>query len=81
MATSVGRRVQKRRENLRAQGLRPVQIWLPDTRRPGFAEECARQAQMTAEADRADLELNAFLDHALFDLQDIDPAEEAGETR
>jgi hypothetical protein len=24
--------------------LRPVQIWVPDTRREGFAEECRRQS-------------------------------------
>ena len=32
------------RSRLRAQGLRPMQIWVPDTRRPGFAEECHRQS-------------------------------------
>ncbi|MFH1987965.1 MAG: antitoxin MazE family protein [Pseudomonadota bacterium] len=26
-------------------GLRPVQIWVPDTRRPSFAEECHRQSE------------------------------------
>lgn len=36
-------RVRKHRESLRARGLRPVQIWVPDTRRPGFAEEARRQ--------------------------------------
>jgi hypothetical protein len=58
---------------LRAAGLRPVQIWVPDTRRPGFAEECRRQSLLVAEADAADRELNAFLDAALTDLDD--PAE------
>jgi hypothetical protein len=43
MATSNQKRVQKRREALRAAGMRPVQIWVPDTRQPGFAEECRRQ--------------------------------------
>lgn len=43
MAMSSAERVRKRRAALRAQGLRPVQIWVPDTRRPGFAEECRRQ--------------------------------------
>ncbi|MDA8306541.1 MAG: antitoxin MazE family protein, partial [Deltaproteobacteria bacterium] len=28
----------------RRAGLRPVQIWVPDARRPGFAEECRRQS-------------------------------------
>ena len=32
------------RARLRAQGLRPLQLWVPDTRRPGFAEECRRQS-------------------------------------
>ena len=38
-------RVRRHREALRAAGLRPVQIWVPDSRRPGFALECARQCR------------------------------------
>ncbi len=34
------------RGRLRSQGLRPIQIWVPDTRAPGFAEECRRQARL-----------------------------------
>lgn len=45
MRTSTSERVQKHRAALRASGLRPVQIWVPDTRRAGFAEECRRQSQ------------------------------------
>ncbi|WP_417409927.1 antitoxin MazE family protein [Hoeflea sp.] len=45
MPIPVNQRVQKRRDALRAAGLRPVQIWVPDTRRPGFADECSRQAR------------------------------------
>ena len=37
-------RVQKHRKALRAAGLRPIQIWVPDTRRRGFAAECRRQS-------------------------------------
>ena len=37
-------RVQKHRQALRAAGLRPIQIWVPDTRRRGFAAECRRQS-------------------------------------
>ncbi len=44
-------RVQRRRDKLRAAGLRPVQIWLPDTRAAGFAEECARQARLVRDAE------------------------------
>ena len=62
-------RVQKRRDALRAAGLRPIQIWVPDTRRPGFADECARQSALMAEADRADPELMADLEAALEDIE------------
>lgn len=68
MAFSVSQRVRKRRETLRAAGLRPVQIWVPDTRRPGFAEECHRQSRTAAEADRAESDLLPFMDTALADL-------------
>ena len=46
MRTSISARVQKHRAALRESGLRPLQIWVPDTRRPGFAEECRRQSQL-----------------------------------
>jgi len=48
MPASVSERVQKHRNSLRAAGLRPIQIWVPDTRREGFAEECRRQSLLLA---------------------------------
>jgi hypothetical protein len=42
----VSDRVQRYRARLRASGLRPVQIWVPDTRQPGFADECRRQSRL-----------------------------------
>lgn len=68
MPASVNQRVQRRREAMRAAGLRPLQIWVPDTRRPGFAQECLRQSKLVANADAHDLELAAFLDDALIDI-------------
>ncbi|MGD0763063.1 MAG: antitoxin MazE family protein [Roseiarcus sp.] len=65
MASSTAARVRKRRAALRQAGLRPVQIWVPDTRRPGFAEECRRQSRLAAEADLADADLGEFLNAAL----------------
>jgi hypothetical protein len=44
LSANVVERVRRHRDGLRAAGLRPVQIWVPDTRRPGFAEECRRQS-------------------------------------
>ncbi|WP_232493668.1 antitoxin MazE family protein [Novosphingobium kaempferiae] len=68
MPAPVSERVRKRRDALRAAGLRPIQIWVPDTRRPGFAEECRRQALAVAAADTTDADLDDFLDAALVDL-------------
>ncbi len=68
MAAPVSQRVKKRRDALRAAGLRPIQIWVPDTRRPGFAEECRRQSLIVAAADAADRDLLAFMDAALANL-------------
>jgi hypothetical protein len=64
MPTPVSQRVQKRRDALRAAGLRPVQIWVPDTRRPGFAEECRRQSALVAASDLRDPEFDMFLEEA-----------------
>jgi len=66
--TPVNDRVRKHRDQLRRAGLRPVQIWVPDTRRPGFAKECRRQSRLIAAADAADPDLMRFLDDALADL-------------
>lgn len=66
--THVNARVQKHREALRMAGLRPVQIWVPDTRRPGFTEECRRQSRLAAIADVADTDMQHFMDEALTDV-------------
>jgi hypothetical protein len=66
----VAARVQKRRDALRMAGLRPVQIWVPDTRRPDFAAECKRQSKIASQADIADVELLGFMDEALSDMDD-----------
>lgn len=44
MASSA-RRVADHRSALRARGLRPVQMWVPDTRAPGYAERVRRQLE------------------------------------
>jgi len=49
MTASSASRVQKHRDALRAGGLRPVQIWVPDTRSADFAQECQRQSRMLAQ--------------------------------
>ncbi len=37
-------RVRQHRERLRRQGLRPLQIWVPDVRAPEFIAEAHRQS-------------------------------------
>lgn len=69
MATAnVNQRVQKHRDALRRAELRPVQIRVPDTRCPDFAEECRRQCLLVAQADSSDTAMQQFMDEALADL-------------
>lgn len=66
----VNSRVQKYRDNLRHAGLRPIQIWIPDTRAPGFAEECRRQSKLVSIAEESDEGLDEFMDMAFNDVLD-----------
>ena len=63
MVATVAQRVQKRRAALRSSGLRPIQLWVPDTRRPSFAQECLRQSQLLHE-DPQEQELLSFAEAA-----------------
>ena len=46
-------KVRAYRERLRRQGLRPVQIWVPDTRSPTFAAEAHRRSVAVARSPRS----------------------------
>ncbi len=54
-------KVQAHRERLRAQGLRPIQIWVPDTRSPTFAAQASRQSRLVASSPYAAAD-QAFID-------------------
>ena len=54
-------RVSAHRARLRAQGLRPIQIWVPDTRNPEFAKEAKRQSLLIANSP-GDADDQAFID-------------------
>jgi predicted DNA-binding protein len=41
-----------RSERLRAQGMRPIQIWVPDVHAPEFAAEARRQSLLVAQSQR-----------------------------
>lgn len=60
-------RVRRRRDKLRAAGLRPVQIWVPDVRAAGFAAECARQSRLIYDAETAE---SLAEDEAWFEVSD-----------
>jgi len=54
-------RVKGYRERLRRQGLRPIQIWVPDTLSPDFAAEAHRQSAAVA-ASPHEADDQAFID-------------------
>lgn len=64
-----GTKHERYRARLRERGLRPVQIWVPDTRRPGFAEECRRQS-MLLQNDPHDRETLVWLAQAAATIED-----------
>lgn len=52
---------------MRALGLRPIQMWVPDVRTPEFAAEALRQSRLIAESDHAEDD-QAFVDALTADL-------------
>ena len=67
MGTTTSERVQKHRASLRAFGMRPIQIWVPDTRAEGFAQDCKRQSLLALAAESNDADLATFMDDAMAD--------------
>jgi hypothetical protein len=59
----VAKRVREHRRRLRAQGLRPVQIWVPDVRSPEFDREAHRQSAAVATSQHAQSD-QEFIDAA-----------------
>lgn len=51
--TGVSDRVQKHRATLRAAGLRPIQIWVPDVRSRSFSSKAHRQSLAVAKSRHA----------------------------
>lgn len=62
----VTRRVREHRRRLRSQGLRPVQLWVPDVRTPEFAVEAHRQSAAVAASRHAEDD-QAFIDAVSLD--------------
>ncbi|MEI6285218.1 MAG: antitoxin MazE family protein [Bacillota bacterium] len=59
-------RVQRHRDKLRAAGLRPIQLWVPDTKNPAFIEECRRQSRLLKN-DPQEKEVTEWIESAFDD--------------
>lgn len=68
-------KVNAHRQRLRAQGLRPIQIWVPDMRAPGFKTQAHRQSLAVAQSPQAS-EDQSFID-AVSDLRSAKGSNEA----
>ena len=63
-------KVRRHRANLRAQGLRPIQIWVPDVNDPKISAQLRREAKLIAQSaqEKDDLAFIASLwDDAFFE--------------
>ena len=65
-AVSTAERVREHRQRLRAQGLRPIQIWVPDVRSPEFAAQAHQQSAAVATSAHA-IDDQAFIDAVSMD--------------
>ena len=54
-------KVRAHRNRLRNEGLRPIQVWVPDVRSPAFAAEAHRQSLAVATSPQ-EAEDQAFID-------------------
>jgi len=72
-AAKNGARVAAHRAALRAQGLRPIQLWIPGTRTPEFAEQ-ARQASLAANASDSEKVMDLLERIGILDNEDDDAA-------
>jgi Protein of unknown function (DUF3018) len=61
LRSKIAQRVQKHRKALRAAGLRPIQIWVPDVRSRSFATQAHKQSLAVAKS-RHGGEDQAFID-------------------
>lgn len=68
MANQAAKKMSAYRRRLREQGLRPIQVWVPDMRDPARREQLRRDVQKL-KGHPSDAEGNAFLDAALAEIE------------
>lgn len=68
-ARSSASKVRQHREKLRAQGLRPIQMWVPDVNDPKIKEQIRREARLIAHSphEKDDLAFVESLQSELWD--------------
>jgi hypothetical protein len=65
-------KMRRYRAKLRAQGLRPVQIWVPDTSDPAFIAEAQRQMKIISRC-REEKEIMEALDATYAEVMENEP--------
>lgn len=66
--SSGAKRVRAYRERMKALGLKPKVLWVPDVNSPEFIAQAIRDSQLVAEADRLDSSDQDFIDTMTADL-------------
>ena len=66
--SAAAKRMAEYRKRMRAKGLKPVHIWLPDRNNPAYIEECKRQAAALAANDPGGDEIMAEIEDGGYDL-------------
>ncbi|MDR2176275.1 MAG: antitoxin MazE family protein [Synergistaceae bacterium] len=59
---AVNERAVKHREKMSRAEMRPIQIWVPDTRKEGFIKECRRQSRLLIN-DSQEAEISALIEN------------------
>lgn len=76
MGSSSRDRVREYRERMRKQGMRPIQIWVPDVNSPEFAAQAHRESAIIAASEQEADDL-AFAEALAWEmLEEIDRAED-----
>lgn len=68
MRNSSTDKVIRHRDRLRASGMRPIQLWVPDTRSSEYAARIERQC-LALRNDRAEVDVLAFSEAAAADIE------------
>jgi Protein of unknown function (DUF3018) len=65
-------RVRRHREEMRRKGMRPITLWVPDTRSPEFAAAAAEACRRANEADKTDPAVKYLEDLVEQSFRDLD---------